>query len=216
MTEFVLILSGLILGAGLIIAAQRLFGAKAKTQTIQTHTVFEQVRAVGKLVGMEVCAKEIATSTKGFSWMPPLILSQARVAMIFQFEKQFAVDLAALEPSDVKEIGPGKYRISLPAIEGTLRLVDVQPYDIQAGRVLGLLDLIQVNAATQGELMKKAQAQAAELYTTNDAKYAAEAKRSVERQLRTFLSMFGVEAEITWRTNEVKTRVAPQPALAAG
>lgn len=209
MTELLLILAGIVLGAGVLIGAQRLFGKKAKVQTVHTHTVFEQIRAVGRLVGMEVCAKEIATSTKGFSWMPPIILSQARVAMIFQFEKQFSVDLARLREQDVKETGPNRYRIELPAIEGVLRLVDVQPYDIQAGRVLGLLDIIQVDAATQGDLMRKAQTQAAELYTTNDAKYAAEAKRSVERQLRSFLSLFGVEAQIAWRSEEVKTRTAP-------
>ncbi len=209
MTEAILILAGLVLGIGAILVVQRLFGRKAKVQTLHTHTVFEQVRAVGRLVGMEVCAKEIATSTKGFSWLPPILLSQARVAMIFQFEKQFSVDLARLRAEDVKETGPNQYRISLPAIEGVLRLVDVQPYDIQAGRVLGLLDIIQVDAATQGELMRKAQTQAADLYTTNDAKYAAEAKRSVERQLRSFLGLFGVEAQITWRSQEVKTRTAP-------
>ncbi len=216
MTELLLILAGIILGAGVLIGAQRLFGRKAKVQTVHTHTVFEQVRAVGRLVGMEVCAKEIATSTKGFSWLPPILLSQARVAMIFQFEKQFSVDLARIREQDVKETAPGKYRIDLPAIEGVLRLVDVQPYDIQAGRVLGLLDIIQVDAATQGELMRKAQTQAADLYTTNDAKYAAEAKRSVERQLKSFLSLFDVDAQIGWRSEEVKTRTAlADEALAA-
>lgn len=216
MTELLLILAGIVLGVGVLIGVQRLFGRKAKVQTVHTHTVFEQVRAVGRLVGMEVCAKEIATSTKGFSWMPPILLSQARVAMIFQFEKQFSVDLSRVREQDVKETGLNKYRIELPAIEGVLRLVDVQPYDIQAGRVLGLLDIIQVDAATQGELMRKAQTQAADLYTTNDAKYAAEAKRSVERQLRSFLSLFGIEAQIVWRSEEVRTRTAPaDEALAA-
>jgi len=198
MTELVLILAGVTLGVGALVVAQRLLGRRARPKTLTTHTVFERVRAVGRLVGMEVRAKEIATSTRGLSWLPPLILSQARVAMIFQFEKQFSVDLARLRPEDVAEAGPGRYRLRLPAIEGSLRLLDVTPYDIQAGRVLGLLDIIQVDAATQGDLMKKAQAQAAELYTANDARYEDEARRSIERRLRAFLALFDVRVDIEW------------------
>src|SRR3569832_1174479 len=69
----------------------------------QLHTVLvtERIRAVGKLVGLEVSAKEIATVTKGWSWVPPLLLSQARLAMIFHFEKQYSVDLRRITPGDV-------------------------------------------------------------------------------------------------------------------
>lgn len=94
---------------------------------------------------------------------------------------------------------PGRFRICLPPIEGVLRLTDVTPYDIQAGRVLGLLDIIQVNAPTQGELMRHAQTQAAGLYEQNAARYEAEARRSVERQLSSLLSLFHVEIDFTWR-----------------
>ncbi len=216
MTELILILVGVTLGAGAIIALRRLPGAKAKPLTLTTHTVFEQVRAVGRLVGMEVRAKEIATSTRGFSWLPPILLSQARVAMIFQFEKQFSVDLARLRAEDVTELSPGRFRLRLPAIEGALRLVDVTPYDIQAGRVLGLLDIIQVDAATQGDLMKKAQAQASELYTVNDARYEDEARRSIERQVRSFLSLFGVDAQIEWASGDTRAPASSLGEAAVG
>jgi len=200
MTEPVLILAGVIVGVGALVLIQRLLGRRAKPHSLSTHTVFERVRAVGRLVGMEVRAKEIATSTRGLSWLPPIILSQARVAMIFQFEKQFSVDLARLRPDDVAPVEADRFRLRLPAVEGALRLIDVTPYDIQAGRVLGLLDIIQVDAATQGDLMKKAQTQAADLYTANDTRYEDEARRSIERQLRAFLALFGVRVEIEWAT----------------
>ena len=205
MTGLLFILSGVVIGGLIVWMLRRVFAPHARTQTLHTHTVFEQVRSVGRLVGMEVSAKEIATSTKGFSWLPPIILSQARVAMIFQFEKQYAVDLSKLKPGDVKELDDKHYRLELPAIEGDLRLTDVTPYDIQAGRVLGLFDIIQVDAATQGELMKQAQAQAASLYTAHNAKHQVQAQQNVERQLRSFLSLFGVEVEITWREGETST-----------
>src|SRR5205085_5736423 len=104
-------------------------------ERLDIQTVVERVRAVGKLVGLEVCAKEIATATSGWAWMPPLVLSQARMAMIFNFEKQYTVDLAQVRPEDVVEHGAGQFTLRLPPIQGSLRLIDITPYDIQGAKV---------------------------------------------------------------------------------
>lgn len=198
MTNFLLILVSLIAGGLATLLIMRRFGAKAPIERIESQMIFERVTAVGRLVGLEVCAKEIATSRKGWGWLPPILLSQARLAMIFNFEKQYSIDLARLRREDVSETSPGRFRITLPSIDGALRLIDVTPYDIQAGRVLGLLDIIQVDAPTQQDLMKHAQSQAASLYETNEQRYLAEARRSVERQLTALLSLFDVEVEFVW------------------
>lgn len=181
-------------------------GQSAPTE-IRVQSVAERIRAVGKLIGLEVHAKEIATSTKGWSWIPPLLLSQAKIAMIFHFEKQYFVDLSHLRPADVELIENGtdpgsdrpRYRVHLPPVEGSLRLTDVSPYDIQAGRVLGLVDLIPMNAETQRELMRTAQEQAGELFRRNDAKYIDNARRSIEQHLGALLRLFDVSVEIAWR-----------------
>lgn len=170
-----------------------------KPMEIHADFVIQRVRAVGRLVGLEVSAKEIATSTRGLGWLPPLILSQARVAMIFRFEKQYAVDLAKVSKDAIDEHADGTYSITLPKPEGRLRLLDVSPYDIQAGKVLGLLDVLPVGAATQKELMSRAQEQAATLYEQADERYEAEAMHSVERQLESLLSMFGVTVKVEWQ-----------------
>jgi hypothetical protein len=153
---------------------------------------------VGKLVGLEVCAKEIATATSGWAWLPPLLLSQARLAMIFNFEKQYTVDLSLVEPEDVQEVGVGRFRLTLPPMQGHLRLLDVTPYDIQSAKVLGLLDLVAMTADRQKDLMRKAQQQAASLYEQNDERYLAQARVSVERHLRSLLELFGIEVEVRW------------------
>ena len=200
-----LVLAGISVALGLLVGAIIVWfvtkpfrkggGAPAE---IHTDFVVQRVRAVGRLVGLEVSAKEIATSTRGLSWMPPLILSQARVAMIFRFEKQYSVDLGRLTAAAVEDLGSARYTITLPRPEGRLRLLDVSPYDIQAGKVLGLLDVIPVGAATQKELMQAAQTQAASLYEQADERYEAEAMHSIERQLESLLSMFGVNVEVRW------------------
>jgi hypothetical protein len=158
----------------------------------------ERVRAVGKLVGLEVHAKEIATATSGFSWLPPILLSQAKIAMIFQFEKQYAIELGALRESDVTEIAPGRFRVTLPPVEGSLRLMDVEPYDIQQGRVLGLLDVINMNAQRQNQLMRTAQDQASELFEKHDDRYIAQARDAIERQIHSVARLFDVHLEVEW------------------
>ena len=206
MSEALLVLVIVVLSAAagaLAIMLLRRKAASAPLTQVRTQTVAERVRAVGKLVGLEVHAKEIATSTKGWSWIPPIILSQAKIAMIFHFEKQYFVDLTRLKPNDVEQTSPGHFRVHLPAIEGTLRLTDVTPYDIQAGRVLGLLDVIQMNAETQRQLMQAAQEQAADLYNKAERKYVTEAQHSVGRQLESLLSLFDAQIEVVWTTPAV-------------
>lgn len=164
----------------------------------------ERVRAVGKLVGLEVHAKEIATATKGWGWVPPIFLSQAKIAMIFQFEKQYAVELGSLTESDVTDLGDRRFRIELPPIVGSLRLMDVEPYDIQQGRVLGLVDVINMNAERQNELMKTAQHQAGELFEKNDDRYESQARDAIERQLHAIAKLFDGELEIKWQTQATR------------
>lgn len=195
------VLAGAVSLGGLVVFfGMRFFrsGKASPPQTTDLRLITERVRAVGKLVGLEVHAKEIATAKRGWSWVPPLLLSQAKLAMIFQFEKQYSVELGVITPESVEEIGPGKFCLRLPAIQGSLRLVDVKPYDIQQGRVLGLIDVISMNADRQGELMQVAQEQAAELFDRSDERYSAQARDAIERQLRSLLGLFDVDLEIAW------------------
>lgn len=183
--------------------------------TDQAIVLAERVRSVGRLVGLEVMVKEIATASRGFHWMPPLLLSQAKVAMIFQFEKQYSIDLTRIEPTDIEQVGINRFRITLPAIEGTLRLSDVTPYDIQHGRVLGLFDVIPMTAERQTDLMAAAQRDAARLYEGKEPKYLAEAKRSVARHLSSLLELFGVKVEVVWSDEAAAEAPVTSPLLAA-
>lgn len=205
-----IIMAGMGTALGILLLRRKAPDAPIRAQSV---TVAERVRSVGKLVGLEVHAKEIATSTKGWAWMPPILLSQAKIAMIFHFEKQYFVDLNRLRSSDVEEIQAAdpvtgeraKYRIHMPPIEGQLRLTDVTPYDIQAGRILGLVDVIQMTAATQATLMRSAQDQAGGLFETHGERYEREAVQSVERRLESFLLLFDAELEIIWPSGSLSS-----------
>ena len=200
-----LIAAGLGLFIGLLIAvvvvivlrrrgrSDSLEGAKVTTEIIA-----ERVRATGKLVGLEVSAKEIATAKKGWDWLPPLLMSPAQVAMIFHFDKQYSVELGQISASNIEHLGIGSYRLTLPPIEGQLRLTDVKPYDIQDGKVLGLLDVIQMKANAQGELMQKAQEEAAQLFEQSDQGYQEEAQRSIRKHLEALFHLIGAEVDVVW------------------
>ncbi len=194
--------AGALLAAAIFLVLRHRAGRKRKVEepgkVDQTIVLAERVRSVGRLVGLEVMVKEIATASRGFQWMPPLLLSQAKVAMIFHFEKQYSIDLARIDDDDIEQIGINRFRVTLPEIDGTLRLSDVTPYDIQHGRVLGLFDVIPMTAERQTELMAAAQRDAATLYESKEPKYMAEAKRSVARHLASLMELFDVKVEVVW------------------
>lgn len=203
MTEIFLAIISCALGAALIaVLLLRRQAARRTDDVIRLQAVTERVRAVGKLVALEVHAKEIATAKSGLSWLPPLLLSDARLAMIFRFEKQYHVDLAEITEGRVRATGSGEFTLEMPAVEGSLRLVDLQPYDIQQGRVLGLVDVIQMNAERQARLIARAQTQAAELFERDDLRYAAQARDAVERQLRGLLQTMGIAVRFEWPSGD--------------
>ncbi|MCA9282329.1 MAG: DUF4230 domain-containing protein [Phycisphaeraceae bacterium] len=214
MSEALLVITGVVLGGIIAFLLVRKLGKGAPVRTTTLDAVVDQVRAVGKLVGLEVHAKEIATSTKGWSWVPQLLLSQAKVAMIFFFEKQYFIDLSKLTKRDVRDMGDGKYVVILPKLEGHLRLVDLKPYDVQAGRILGLLDVIQMTAETQDKLMRDAQRDASSLFERHEDRYIAEAHRSVERQLKALMRLVDADVSFEWRTltGEVRHTTPASPA----
>lgn len=195
--------AGVLLAAAIFLVLRHRAGRRRNREepgkVDQTIVLAERVRSVGRLVGLEVMVKEIATASRGFHWMPPLLLSQAKVAMIFQFEKQYSIDLTRIEDGDIEQVGVNRFRVVLPEIDGVLRLSDVTPYDIQHGRVLGLFDVIPMTAERQTELMAAAQRDAATLYESKEPKYLAEAKRSVARHLSSLLELFDVKVEVVWR-----------------
>lgn len=206
MTELILLIAGIAIGIAALWLARRAFARNAASHTtIETTTVVDRVRSVGRLVGLEVSAKEIATSTRGLPWLPPAILSKARLAMIFQFEKQYAIDLSKITADDVRRSRLGVWSVTLPPIEGALRLVDVTPYDIAAGKALGLFDVIPMDAKAQKHLMCSAQEQASSIYAENEPRYTAEARRSIETQMTALLSMLGVEVRFRWPEQEEAT-----------
>jgi hypothetical protein len=118
--------------------------------------------------------------------------------MIFHFEKQYFIDLRELRPDHIREVGERHFRLTLPTIRGELKVTGMTPYDVSDGRVLGLLDVIPMNAETQQELMRAAQDNAASLFRENELRYTTEARASIQRHLSALLQLFDVRVELEW------------------
>jgi uncharacterized protein DUF4230 len=194
---------GLVGGIVGLFVLKRAFSRKRVSSTVHAHAVIDRVRETGRLVGLDVRAKEIATSTQGWGMLPALLFTQAKLAMIFEFEKQYAVDLARLRDEDIERVGVDRVVLHMPRVESSLRMLSLTPYDIQAGRVLGLVDVIPMSAERHGELLDVARKQAVEVFEEADARYAAQARSSIENRLRAVLRMCGVEAEFVWDDADV-------------
>jgi len=84
--------------------------------------------------------------------------------------------------------------------------------------VLGLVDVINMNAERQSLLMKTAQTQAAELFEKNDERYEAQARDAIERQLHSIAKLFEGSLEIHWReqSERAQPRIIIDDALKSG
>jgi hypothetical protein len=65
--------------------------------------------------------------------------------------------------------------------------------------MLGLLEVISMNADRQAALMRDAQEQASRLYEQHEEKYSAQARETIERHLAALLGLFNVQVEWIWR-----------------
>ena len=107
LSSVLLVIMAAVLGGGAVwMATGRLRRARRAESQLVVHSIAERIRAVGKLVALEVCAKEIATVSSGWAWLPPLLLSQARLAMIFNFEQQYYEDDQDLPNRVRADFGP--------------------------------------------------------------------------------------------------------------
>ncbi len=84
-------------------------------------------------------------------------MSPAQLAMIFHFDKQYSVESGSRQFAGCEPSRRGALRLAA-AHRGTLRLTDVKPYDIRDGKVLGLLDVIQMKPTPRATMQAQEQA----------------------------------------------------------
>jgi hypothetical protein len=131
-----LVLIGVV--AGWVIVRFRRPGKTAADVTI--YSTIQQLRSIGQLSVFRAVTKEIVTETdhswgtfgkKYLSW----VLSQKKMAMIFEFEIDFRYDLRRPE-FQVTETGAASYKLTLPPCFYEVHIRDIRFYDEQGSKFM--------------------------------------------------------------------------------
>jgi hypothetical protein len=126
------------LGGGVLLARRFRRGAPAAEITI--YSTIQQLRSIGQLSVFKAVTKEIVTETdhswgsfgkKYLSW----VLSQKKMAMIFEFEIDFRYDLRRPEFA-ITSTAPAAYRLVLPPCSYEVHIRDIRFYDEQGAKFM--------------------------------------------------------------------------------
>ena len=107
---------------------------------IEIHSSLQQIRSIGHLSVFKAVTKEIVTETdhswgkfgaKYLSW----VLSQKKMAMIFEFEIDFRYNLRSDEFT-ITELLDQSYTIAMPPCIYDIHIRDIKFYDEQKSRLL--------------------------------------------------------------------------------
>jgi hypothetical protein len=113
-------------------------GSSAREQTI--YSTIQQLRSIGQLSVFKAVTKEIVTETdhswgsfgkKYLSW----VLSNKKMAMIFEFEIDFRYDLRRAE-FQIVETGEAAYQLTLPPCMYEVHIRDIHFYDEQGSKFM--------------------------------------------------------------------------------
>jgi hypothetical protein len=146
--EFTLIVLvfGIIVGAGGVIAIRRLFQKKSLKSGIPEHQIFsfvENMKSVGELVVFKAFTKEIVTAAShwfggvGKRYLTWLV-SNKKMAMVFEFEINFRYDLKSPDFA-VFDAGEGKFNIRMPQCLYDISIRRISVYDEQKTKLLSWL-----------------------------------------------------------------------------
>lgn len=115
-------------------------GRKDPAPAITIFSSIEQLKAIGQLSVFKAVTKEIVTETdhswgsfgkKYLSW----VLSQKKMAMIFEFEIDFRYDLRRSDFAIVDR-GAGSYELTLPPCQYEVHIRDIRFYDEQGAKFM--------------------------------------------------------------------------------
>jgi hypothetical protein len=126
------------LGGGVWLARRFRRGVPAAEITI--YSTIQQLRSIGQLSVFKAVTKEIVTETdhswgsfgkKYLSW----VLSQKKMAMIFEFEIDFRYDLRRPEFA-ITSTAPAAYQLVLPPCSYEVHIRDIRFYDEQGAKFM--------------------------------------------------------------------------------
>jgi hypothetical protein len=211
--EFTLIVLvvGIIVGAGGVIAIRRLFQKKIPRSTVPEHKIYsfvENMKSVGELVVFKAFTKEIVTAAghwfgdvgkRYLTWL----VSNKKMAMVFEFEINFRYDLKSADFT-VSDTGDGKFNIKMPQCLYDISIRRISLYDEQKSKLLPWLlpGLVSEFFGTsfgeeeKNRLMDEALKQASFMADQLINRLSSEIEKSARQTMETLAKSFGATSVV--------------------
>jgi hypothetical protein len=145
-TALIAIVIGIVLGVTGSIIVRKAFGKKAPGQGSKEHQIYafvENMKSVGELVVFKAFTKEIVTTAE--NWLGKVgkkyltwLMSNMKMAMVFQFEIDFWYDLKSPD-FRVTDAGQDRFMITMPKCLYNINIKDISFYDEQSAKLLDWL-----------------------------------------------------------------------------
>jgi len=173
---------------------------------VHVHASIEDLRSVGELVAFKMITKEIVTAAdhwfgefgkRYLTWL----LSNKKMAMIFEFEIDFRYDLRSND-FVIEETGGNSYRLGMPKCFYQTHIRDVSFYDEQSSKLLPWLipDLLNrafgpgFSETDKNRLKEEAKQQASHIARDFVDKMRSEVQNSAKQTLETLGKAFGADS----------------------
>ena len=196
-------LIGFAAAVAIAIAWKRRGGKKLRKKEIHVHASIEEIRSVGELVVFKMITKEIVTAAdhwfgefgkRYLTWL----LSNKKMAMIFEFEIDFRYDLRSNE-FVIEPTGGDSYRLKMPNCFYQTHIRDIFFYDEQSSKLLPWLipDLLNrafgsgFSESDKNRLKEEAKLQAGAMAKDFVEKMRTEVEASAKKTLEALGRAFG-------------------------
>jgi hypothetical protein len=200
-----LIVLGIILGIAGSIAVRRFFRRK---QEYHIYAFLENMKSVGELVVFKAFTKEIVTTAdhwlgkagkKYLTWL----MSEMKMAMIFQFEINFWYDLRSPE-FKIQETAEDRFVITMPQCLYAIAIKDISFYDEQSAKLLNWLLPPLVGKAfsknfseeDKNKLKDEAKMQAASMADELIKRLSSEIEKSARQTMEMLSKSFGAKSVV--------------------
>ena len=205
----VAIVIGIVLGVAGSIIVRKAFGKKAPGQDTKQHQIYafvENMKSVGELVVFKAFTKEIVTTAE--NWLGKVgkkyltwLMSNMKMAMVFQFEINFWYDLKS--PNfKVTDAGQDRFMITMPKCLYNINIKDISFYDEQSAKLLDWLlpPLISrvfskdFTEEDKNRLKDEAKMQASSMANQLIEQLSSEIEKSARQTMEMLAKSFGAES----------------------
>lgn len=210
-TALIAIIIGIVLGVAGSIIVRKAFRKKAPGEGTKEHQIYafvENMKSVGELVVFKAFTKEIVTTAE--NWLGKVgkkyltwLMSNMKMAMVFQFEINFWYDLKSRD-FKVTDAGQDRFMITMPKCLYNIHIKDISFYDEQSAKLLDwllppLISRVFAKDFTEEDknrLKDEAKMQASLMANQLIEQLSSEIEKSARQTMEMLAKSFGAESVV--------------------